>query len=336
MSVFERRLRACQDALAEHGADGVVLFPSPNTYYVSGFQEEPDERHLFLMVSQQGAGFVAPAMYDEQICETSWLDDVRTWSDGEDPMVPTSELVDELDIVDGHVLVDDQMWALFTQDLQETFPEMSFGLASEVFDTLRMCKDERELGALREAAHVSDHVSEEVRVMGTEVVGMSETELAQEIERQLTDVGGEALSFEVIVGSGPNGAQPHHRHSDREIQAGEPVVLDFGARVDGYPGDQTRTVVFDGDPPAGFEAAYDTVLAAFEAGVETVEPGIEAQEVDRAVRATIEDRGYGEQFFHRTGHGLGLNVHEAPYIVEGNNTPLEPGDGVQHRTRGLR
>jgi len=132
-------------------------------------------------------------------------------------------------------------------------------------------------------------------------------------------------SFETIVGSGPNGAKPHHGCGDREIRAGEPVVLDFGTRVDGYPSDQTRTLVFDGEPPAEYERVHETVRAAQAAAVEAVEPGVAAEAIDRAARDVIEDAGYGDAFFHRTGHGVGLDVHEEPYIVAGNDRELEPG-----------
>lgn len=154
---------------------------------------------------------------------------------------------------------------------------------------------------------------------------MTERELVQEIQRRIEEHGGTGLSFEAIVGSGPNGAQPHYRHGDRTIRSNEPVILDFGAKWDCYPGDQTRTVVFDGEPPEEFETIHGIVWDAFQAGVDAVAPGVEAQDVDRVVRSVIESAGYGDGFLHRTGHGLGLEVHEPPYIVEGDDTVLEPG-----------
>jgi Xaa-Pro aminopeptidase len=264
-------------------------------------------------------------MYDEQIRDASWVEDVRLWADGEDPTELVAELADEMDLRGGHLLVDDTMWALFTQDLRETLPETTFGLASEVFEDLRMRKDETELDALRRAGELADRVSVEIRELGAEAVGMTETELADEIERRLADAGGEEVAFGTIAGSGPNGAKPHHRHGDREIRRGDPVVLDFGAYLDGYPGDQTRTVVFAGDPPEGYQQVHETVREAQQAAVEAVEPGVPAEAIDRAAREVIEQAGYGDEFVHRTGHGVGLDVHESPYIVEGNETELEPG-----------
>ncbi|WP_267639581.1 M24 family metallopeptidase [Haloarchaeobius amylolyticus] len=326
MNDFERRARACQDRLESVDAAAAVLFPSPNLYYASGFHEEPAERHLFLFVPATGDPvFLVPELYASQIRDESWVTDVRTWGDGDDPVAAVETVAEELDLWGRHLLVDDTMWALFTQDLEAALPEATFGLASEVFDDLRLRKDETELDALRRAAEVADQASEEVRKLGSAAIGLTERELAEEVESTLAGMGGDGLAFDVIAGSGPNGAKPHHSHGDREIQRGDPVVLDFGAYVDHYPGDQTRTVVFAGDPPDRFEAVHAIVRDALEAGVAAVEPGVEAQAVDRAAREVIEEAGYGEQFIHRTGHGVGLDVHEPPYIVEGNDLELEPG-----------
>ena len=326
MSVFEDRTRRCRRRLAEVGADAAVLFPSTNLFYVSGFREEPAERHLLLFVPRDGSpAFVAPEMYDEQIRDDSWISDLRLWADGEDPTERIADLAAEMDLRDGRLLVDDTMWALFTQDLRETLPDATFGLASEVFDGLRARKDEAELAALRRAGALADEVSVAIRELGEDVIGTTESELAERIERLLAERGGDEVAFGTIVGSGPNGAKPHHRRSDREIRRGDPVVLDFGAYVDGYPGDQTRTVVFAGDPPEEYERVHDVVREAQRAAVEAVEPGAAAEEIDRAAREVIEDAGYGDRFVHRTGHGVGLDVHENPYVVEGNETELEPG-----------
>ena len=324
-TVFQERTERCQQALQDAGAGGLVLFPSQNMYYLSGFTDEPMERQLFLFVPTEGEPvFVLPEMYDDHARDDSWVTDVRTWADGEDPLELVDAAFSDLDF-GGRVLVDDQMWALFSQDLRTVLPDAEWGLASEVLDDLRMRKDEHELDALTRAGEIADRVVDDVRSLGEEAIGMTETDLAAEIESRLTGYGGQGVSFDVIVGSGPNGAKPHHRHGDRTIARGDPVVLDFGTVVEHYPSDTTRTVVFAGDPLEQFEAVYEVVLEAHHAGVDAVEPGIKAQEVDRAARAVIEDAGYGEQFLHRTGHGLGLNVHESPYIVEGNDQPLEPG-----------
>ncbi len=222
--------------------------------------------------------------------------------------------------------------ATFTQDLRELCPDAEFGLASTVLEPLRIRKDDVELDALRRAGAIADRVSLEIRDRGDDLVGTTESELAAEIDRLLAAYGGEEPAFETIVAAGPNGARPHHHSGSRPIEAGDPIVLDFGAFVAAdleggtgrYPGDQTRTIVI-GDPPATYEHVHDTVREAQEAAIDAVEPGVEAGAIDRAARSVIEAAGYGDAFVHRTGHGVGLEVHEPPYIVAGNDRELEPG-----------
>jgi Xaa-Pro aminopeptidase len=328
-SVSGDRLGRVQDAMADVDADLVVLFPSTNLQYLTGFDEEPAERHLFLFVPRDGdPAFVVPDLYASQVRAESWVEAVHGYGDSEDPLAVVEDVLDDvLWSVDGRprVLVDDSMWATFTQDLRAVLQAASWGLASEAMADVRVRKADAELDALRRAGTVADEVSEWVRSRGDEVVGLSERELADEIERELRERGATGLAFPVIVGSGPNGAMPHHTHGDRVIERGDPVVLDFGGFVDDYPGDQTRTMVFAGDPPDGFADAHDVVREAQQVGVDAVEPGVEAQAVDAAAREVIEDAGYGDAFVHRTGHGVGLDVHEPPYVVAGNDRVLEPG-----------
>jgi Xaa-Pro aminopeptidase len=340
----ERRERAAA-RLRETGADGLVCFPSRNLQYLTGFAEEPGERHLLLVVpaadrssdtpdggDQTAAeptllvpALLVPALYETQVKEETTVGAVRTWADGDDPTAAVQDLLGDLGLSEGRLLVDDTMWATFTQDLRAAAPDAEWGLASEALADLRVRKDEAELDAMRAAAAAADETVRDLRDLGADAVGMTERDLTDWIADRLAAHGGEGTSFETIVGSGPNGAKPHHGCGDREIRAGEPVVLDFGTRVDGYPSDQTRTLVFDGEPPAEYERVHETVRAAQAAAVEAVEPGVAAEAIDRAARDVIEDAGYGDAFFHRTGHGVGLDVHEEPYIVAGNDRELEPG-----------
>ncbi len=322
---YAERLDRTREAMAAVGADLLVCAPSPTMRYLAGWTEHPSERHLLLFVTDDDVLFLAPEMYGDQLEADSWVPSIQTWDDGDDPRALIEALAADLEIGDGRVLVDDRMWARFTFDLRGAIPDASFGLASAVTTDLRIRKDDTELDRLREAARITDAVCVELRELGEEAIGLTERDLAEEIERRLSAHGGEGNSFEPIVGSGPNGARPHHGHGDRTIERGDPVVLDFGTLVDGYPGDQTRTVVFAGDPPEGYEEVHETVLNAHHAGVDAVEPGVTAESIDRAAREVIEDAGYGDEFLHRTGHGVGLEVHEPPYIVEGNDRELEPG-----------
>ena len=322
---YSTRFRRLREQLTAEHVDGVVLFPSENLYYLTGFWEAPMERHLLCFVPQvDDPVFVAPELYRAQLVEESAVGDVRTYADGEDPVALIESVGRELDIADGTLLVDTKMWALFTQDLRRAFPNASFGLADDVLDPLRMRKDDAERSRLREASRLADSVMETIRDRGAELVGSTEAELAAWIAEELSAVG-EELSFEPVVGSGPNGAKPHHRHGDRTITEGDPVVFDFGVRYEHYPSDMTRTLVLAGEPPSTFLDVFETVREAQERAVEAVQPGVTAASVDDAARSVIEAAGYGEQFIHRTGHGVGLDVHEAPYIVSDNEQVLEPG-----------
>ncbi|XVH30865.1 M24 family metallopeptidase [Haloferacaceae archaeon DSL9] len=326
MTRFDDRIAACQRRLRDGAGDAVVLFPSRNLQYVTGFTEAPGERHLLFFVPATGAPvFYVPDLYATQIRERTHIADVRTWGDDEGPLDGLRALASDLDLRAGRLLVDDTMWARFTQDLRRLCPAATFGLASDVVGPLRLRKDDEEIDALGRAGAAADEAMDALRALGADAVGMSEAELAAEIERLLSAAGGTGTSFETIVGSGPNGAMPHHSHGDRVIESGDPVVLDFGTRVDGYPSDQTRTVVFGGEPSDEFRRVHDVVREAQATAVEAVEPGATCEAVDAAARSAIEGAGYGDRFVHRTGHGVGLDVHEGPYIVAGNDRELEPG-----------
>ena len=326
---FSRRIHACEQRLED--GEAVVLSPGPTLTYLTGFETAPSERHfLFFLTPGRDPVVFAPAMYDAQLEDTPV--EPRLWDDGDDPREVLEDVCTALGDLE-HIYVDDRMWAQFTQDLRDVRPDATYGLASEVLEDLRIRKDETELETLARAGELADRVSMEIRGRGEEVIGLTEAELAAEIERLLTEYGGEEPAFETIVASGPNGARPHHHSGDRTIEAGDPVVLDFGAYVAAdlesgtarYPGDQTRTVVFDGEPTAEFREVHTVVREAQAAAVEAVEPGVPAGEIDRVARSVIEEAGYGDAFVHRTGHGVGLEVHEPPYIVEGNDRELEAG-----------
>lgn len=332
--VFEERTRECQRRLREGetgsataaDADAVVLFPGSNLYYLTGFHEAPAERHLLLFLTGEDLALLVPELYAEQVAAEAWVDegDLRVWADDEDPAAAVERVVADLGLAAAErVLVDERMWALFTRDLRRAMPRADLDLAGDLLGELRLRKDDAEIERLREVARRTDEVATALREH--DPVGGTETELAREIEGRLTAAGCSEPSFGIIAGSGPNGARPHHESGERTIEAGDPVVLDYGGVREHYPSDQTRTLVWGGDPPEGFAEVHDVVREAQEAGVRAVEPGVDARAVDRAAREVIETAGYGEQFVHRTGHGVGLDVHEPPYITSENERELAPG-----------
>jgi Xaa-Pro aminopeptidase len=190
-----------------------------------------------------------------------------------------------------------------------------------VMGRLRAVKDEHELGALRRAGRAADETFRQILAMPFQ--GRAEEEIAHELADLLVRNGHERADF-TIVASGPNAASPHHEPGGRTILPHDAVVMDFGGELAGYLSDTTRTVVVT-ELPDGFEQAYAAVQEAQAAAVDAVRPGLEAQEIDRAARTIIDAAGFGERFIHRTGHGIGLELHEPPYMVEGDRTVLEPG-----------
>lgn len=217
------------------------------------------------------------------------------------------------------------MDAKFVVDILDTFPGAEYGLADEILGELRLTKDEREIQKIKNSSKIADEVINELRDIGSQITGMMEDELAELINQKMFEKGGEKTPFNTVASSGPNGSKPHYEHGDKVIKEGEPVVLDFGCYKDHYPSDQTRTIVFDGEPSEEFKKVHEVVRKAQQAAVEKVEPGAKAKEVDAAARKVIEDAGYGEEFIHRTGHGVGLDIHEPPYINQENERELEKG-----------
>jgi Xaa-Pro aminopeptidase len=231
----------------------------------------------------------------------------------------------------GGLLVSDRLWAMFLLRLQATLPDAAFGLASTVLSPLRAVKDAEEIELLRKAAHAADRVVGQIA--GGRLIGRTEKEISKEVLDRLVAEGHDVGDF-AIVASGPNSASPHHEPGERVIAAGEPIVLDIGGRLEGYWSDTTRTlwVVGDADIRATdeFTNLYEVLQRAQASAAAAVRPGVIAQDVDAVARGIITDAGLGERFIHRTGHGIGLDGHEDPYIVEGNAVPLIEGNAFSN------
>jgi len=248
---------------------------------------------------------------------------VRPWSDGDDPMRALQAAVAAVAPAPRCVALDDRMWALFLLPLREVLGAR-LGLASPLLTPLRMRKDGAELALLRRAGAIADQAFEWVCTQPFE--GQSERAIADMLEGKMKALGGEGPAFRSLVASGPNGALPHHSAGDRVIARGDAVILDFGCRLGGYHSDLTRTV-FCGEPSDEFKRIYELVQRAQATGTAACRPGATAESIDRATRGVIEAAGYGDCFIHRTGHGLGLEPHEPPYLVAGAPTSLAPGVG---------
>jgi len=317
------RLARARKEQAERGVDALLLGPSADLEYLTGYRPPALERLTMLVLPAQGdARLVVPAL--EAPLAAGHLGDleveVAAWPETGDPVALVTGALAAAGAAGGRLAVGDRLWSSFLLRLQDALPGAGFTPASAVTRQLRMRKDAEELQALARAAAAIDQVVEHLAELRW--AGRSEQELARDIGQAIRDTHDECCF--VVVGSGPNAASPHHEPTGRTIQPGDPVVVDIGGRLDGYCSDTTRTLVV-GEPPAGFRELYTLLHAAQLAGCAAVRPGVPAAAVDAACRDPITAAGQGELFLHRTGHGIGLEEHEDPYIVAGNEEPLEPG-----------
>ena len=333
---YAERLAAGRELIAARGFAAVLLGVGPDLRYLTGFVGDPMERLTLLAIPRSGpVWFVVPHLEASKAEATPLVQagaaEVVPFEETEDAAVRVANLLSgaQLDAGDAAwepIGISDRLWAMHVLELQRTMPGRRFETASKVMRDLRQIKDADEVQLLGLAAAAADRTVD--AIAAGPLVGRTEAEVSREIRARLVDEGHDLAEF-AIVGSGPNSASPHHDASERKIRAGEPVVLDIGGSLSGYMSDTTRTIWVAGQggiqPDLEFRHVYDLVRVAGELATAAVRPGIEPQQVDAAARTTIAGAGYGEFFTHRTGHGIGLEVHEDPYIVAGNTAPLEPG-----------
>ncbi|GGW64340.1 dipeptidase [Streptomyces lucensis JCM 4490] len=315
-----RMERAARSA-AGAGLAGLLVAPGPDMVWLTGYTPTAVTERLTMLVLAPGRDpvLVVPTLEApdaEKAAGTAALT-LRDWTDGDDPYAVTAGLLDG----HGRFGISDNTWAMHLLGLQRALPGTSYAALTDALPMLRAVKDAAELELLAAAGAAADAAFEEIREVP--FAGRRESDVGHDLAGLLRRFGHSQVDF-TIVGSGPNGAKPHHEVGDRVIRRGDMVVLDFGGLKDGYGSDTTRTVHV-GEPTEEERRVHDTVRAAQEAGCRAVRPGVPCQEVDRAARAVITDAGYGEYFIHRTGHGIGVTTHEPPYMIEGEEQPLVPG-----------
>ena len=337
---YPARLAACREAIAERGFAALLIGVGPDLRYLTGFVGEPMERLTLLVIPERGeVSFVVPRLEATKAGATPLVAAgharVVAFEETDDAFALTARLLAEAGATErtggggsiGRPIgLSDRLWAMHVLPLFGALPGCRFEPASAVLRDLRQVKDADEIRLLRFAAVAADRTVD--AIAAGRLIGRTEAEVSREVRGRLIDEGHDLADF-AIVGSGPNGASPHHDAGAREIRAGEPVVLDIGGTLAGYLSDTTRTIWVAGDsgiePEPEFRRVYELVREAQARAPAPVRPGATAETVDAAARATIADAGYAEFFTHRTGHGIGLEVHEDPYIVAGNSTPLRPG-----------
>jgi Xaa-Pro aminopeptidase len=319
---LDDRLTRARAATAAAGLDALLITPGAGLRYLTGYDAKPLERLTCLVLPAGGtASLVVPAL-EEPAAVASGAGklalEILPWQETDDAVALAAGLLPGA----ARVGLDDQMWAEKVLRFRAAMPGAEQVAAGAVLSELRMRKSAAEVEALREAGAAIDRVH--ARVGEWLRAGRTEAEVGRDIAAAILAEGHVTADF-VIVASGPNSASPHHETSDRVIAAGDPVVVDIGGTTEaGYCSDSTRTYAV-GDPGDEYRAAYDALQAAQAAAVAHVRPGVTAESVDAAARSLLTAAGLGEAFIHRTGHGIGLETHEDPYIVAGNTLPLEPG-----------
>lgn len=314
-----RMARVVNDAL-DVGLAGVIVTPGPDLVWLTGYRPPITERLTMLVFSpDQEPTLLVPLLErrDAEEAEGAALVSIVDWMDGTDPYEAARPLLRP----DGQFGISDSAWAMHMIGLEQTLPHSSYRALSECLPMLRAVKDVSELARLEAAGAAADAVYDEI--VRVRFAGRRETDVAADLAGLLCYHGHEQVDF-TVVGSGPNGANPHHEAGDRLIEPGDTVVLDFGGLMFGYGSDTTRTVSV-GEARPEVREVHEIVRRAQQAAVDAVRPGVACQDIDRVARKVITEAGYGDHFIHRTGHGIGVTTHEPPYIVEGEGQLLVPG-----------
>ena len=307
------------------GVDALLLSVGPDLPWLSGYEAMPLERLTVLVVPVDAeATMLVPRLEAPRVIDRPDVFAIRTWEESEDPIRITAGLVGAA----GSLAIGDRTWARFLVDLQAALPGAKWRRASQVTGPLRAVKDAAEVAALQRAAEAADRVAGQLQGDEIPLVGRTEAELSADIGRRLLDEGHQRVNF-AIVAAGANAASPHHEAGARVIAAGDIVLCDFGGTMldpdgVGYCSDITRCVSV-GDPPTDVAEAYAVLMQAQAAAVRSATVGTPCEAVDAAARAIISDAGYGDRFVHRTGHGIGVEEHEDPYVVAGNTTEMVAG-----------
>ncbi len=339
--LFAARMNRARARMADLGIDVMLLSVGADLPYLTGYEAMPLERLTMLVLPRDGeATLVVPRLEAPRVTERPEIFTLATWEETDDPVDVVAGLAGSARTA----AVGDRTWARFLVDLTANLPATSFRKGSEVMGPLRAVKDAAEVRALRAAARAADRVAAQLQAGDIALVRRSEADVSSEIGHRLRAEGHRAVNF-AIVASGPNAASPHHEPGQRVIQAGEVVLCDFGGTFPdgdgvGYCSDITRCVWTGGaEPPAAFRDLYAVLRDAQRRAVDAATVGTPCEDVDAVARRVITEGGYGEHLVHRTGHGIGVEAHEDPYLVGGNCEALapghafsvEPGIYVEHR-----
>jgi Xaa-Pro aminopeptidase len=329
---YGERIERARTSLARHGAAALLIGVGADLQYLTGYTTVLTERLTMLVLTQSGTPtLLAPRLEAMAAAEcpaaTRGFVVMASWGETEDAYELVGRRFAASVADDARVLVNGDLWAMHVLGLQHRLPGRTFGLATDVLRNQRMAKDADEVALLRLAAQGADRAL--LAVAAGPLIGRTEAEVSREIRDRLVDEGHDLAQF-AIVASGPNSASPHHHPGDRRIAAGEPIVLDIGGTYGGYCSDTTRTIWVAGPiggiaPTPEFIAIYELVQKAAATATAAVRPGVPCGDLDAVARGVITAGGFGSEFIHRVGHGIGLETHEEPYLVAGNAEPLREG-----------
>lgn len=318
-----KKLSNLINILNRHKIKGCLMGPGYNLEYITGIKPFQDERFKGLFVLADGRRFfICPELYYEDFRKELGEDThMYVWSDNDGVLGTFEKAAKDYGLKDMSISIDDAIRGIDLLDMNEIM-KANFINKSDIFKDLRIIKDKEEVEYLAKASEIADKTFDEIVKFIRP--GVSEKDIADKIKELLIEFGGEELSFEPIVASGPNGSMPHYNDDKRVIEEQDLVILDFGCRYKGYCSDTSRTV-FIGEPTEEQKKVYEIVLRANREAEKAVKEGVTAGEIDRIARKIITDEGYGEYFINRTGHGIGVEIHEEPFIKEGNKEILKSG-----------
>ena len=322
--IFAERLERARQAMRAQGVDVALLSLGLDMPYLTGYNAMPLERLTMLVLPANGdAVMVIPRLEAPRVQPMPNVFSLHPWNETDDPVAITAELVRSAAPSSRVVAVGDQMWARFLVDLMPLLPGTQYRRSVDVIGSLRMRKDSAEIEALRAAGSAVDKIAAELQAGRIALVGRTEAQVSADLSARIIAQGHDVVNF-AIVAAGENAASPHHHPGSRVIQPNEIVLCDFGGTMNGYCSDITRCV-YTGEPSSEVAEAYAVLFEAEAAAVRAATVGTPCEEVDAVARRVITAAGFGEYFIHRTGHGIGLDAHEDPYIVSGNSLALEAG-----------
>ena len=315
-----KRIEQLRQVMASENVDLVAVGAGAHMAWLAGIRPHADERPMLLCVSQNYAGFLMPSLEADSVRQHTQLP-FHLWSDNDGPHQAMQELLQVGKVAQaGSIALDETMRADFAALVQDQLPNAKRQFCASTIGALRLCKDQEEFSRLKESALIADAAMQ--AAWAAMKPGMTEIQVADVVRAHFSTNAVKPLF--TIVGAGGNGAFPHHSTGETKLAVGDAVVMDIGGAINGYPSDITRSAII-GSYPEGYQEVHDVVENAVASALATAKPGVKACDVDAAARSLIDEAGYGEYFMHRTGHGLGVEVHEPPYITATSQDVLQEG-----------